>query len=153
VSNNTGSAISVLLIAILMLHGSPAQSSSEEYVQGTVVEVQKHKTQSPEYTMGGSNPSDAPLASRYYTYEVSIRIGCRIYVGRYDTPFDYLPSIFARDQRVELRLTKRVMYFDVPYSAGIRMRIVRRYAACGASPELQHPATVTSFSSLSEKIL
>ena len=141
-SNNTGSAISVLLIAILMLHGSPAQSSSGEYVQGTVVEVQKHKTQSPEYTIGGSNPSDAQLASSYYTYEISIRVGCRIYVGRYDTALNYLPSIFARDQHVELRLTKRVMYFDVPYSAGIRMRIIHRYAACGASLELQHPATV-----------
>jgi len=123
----------VFLIAILMLHGSAAQGYLEEYVQGTVVEVQKHKTQSPEYTEGGSNPSDAPLASRYYTYEVAVRVGCKTYVGRYETPFGYLPSVFARAQRIELRLTKHVMYFDLPYSAGIRMRIVHRHSACGTN--------------------
>jgi hypothetical protein len=101
------------------------------YVQGTVVHVQRNKVYSPEYTMGGSNPSDAPLTSQYYAYEVSIRVDCKTYVGRYETPFKYLPSVFTADRPIQLHLTKHVMYFDLPYDPDMRMGIVRRSSGCG----------------------
>jgi len=122
--------IAVLVIAP-MLNASPTRSNSNPYVQGTVVQVQKHKVYFPESTMGGSNPSDAPLASRYYAYEVSVRVDCKTYVGRYETPFNYLPSAFTPDQPIELRLTKHVMYFDLPYDPDMRMGIIRRRSGCG----------------------
>jgi hypothetical protein len=103
---------------------------SNAYVQGTVVGVQQHKAYSPEATLGGSNPSDAPLTSRYYAYEVSVRVDCETYVGRYETPFKYLPSAFTTDQPIQVRLTRHVMYFDLPNDPDMRMGIVRRSSSC-----------------------
>ena len=71
-----------------------AKKKLDQYVDGTVIGVQSQTVQSPEYSTAGSNPSDAPLTSSYYEYDVSIRVGCIIYVGRYLTPFRYLPSLF-----------------------------------------------------------
>jgi hypothetical protein len=124
--------IPVILLALHMFHVSPSRNA-KEYVKGIVVDVENHQVESPAFTMGGSNPSDAPLTSRYYAYEVSIRVGCETYVGRYETPFHYLPSAFAPGRRLEFRLTKHVMYFEIPYSAGIRMGIVRRHRECGTN--------------------
>jgi hypothetical protein len=103
----------------------------EEQVRGQVLAVRKSRVQSPEYTMGGSNPSDAPLTSRYYEFEVSIRVGCMRHVGKYQTAFNYLPAAFDPDQAIQFRLTKHVMYFDVPDTAGIRMHIIHRRNECG----------------------
>jgi hypothetical protein len=122
--------IAILVIVLTALYVHAARNRTPEWVQGQVVNVQKRRVQSPEYTMGGSNPSDAPLTSRYYEFEVSVRVGCTTYVGTYQTPFNYLP--FTPDQRIRFRLTKRAMYFDVPDSAGIRMHIAHRRDECGA---------------------
>ena len=124
-----GRAIIAVFVVAAPIFYAHAVHKKEEWVQGQVVEVQKHRAQSPEYTMGGSNPSDAPLTSRYYEFEVSIRVGCQTFVGTYQTPFNYLP--FTPDQRIQFRLTKHVMYFDVPDSAGIRMHIAHRREECG----------------------
>jgi hypothetical protein len=109
------------------------QNHSNAYLQGTVVAVQKYKVYSPEYTMGGSNPSDAPLTSRYYAFEVSIRVDCKTYVGRYDTPFNFLPSVFTPDKPIQVHMTKHVMYFDLPNDPDMRMGIVRRKSNCAQS--------------------
>ena|ERR1700676_5532765 len=104
---------------------------SSPYVQGIVVQVQKHKVYSPDSMSGGNNPSDAPLTSRFYAYEVSVRVDCKTYVGRYETPFNYLPSAFTPDQPIQVRLTRHVMYFDLPNDPDMRMGIVRRRTECG----------------------
>ena len=116
------------LVVAPMLNASPTRTS--QYAQGTVVDVQKHKVYSPEVTIGGSNPSDAPLTSRYYAYDVSVRVDCKTYVGRYETPFNYLPSAFTPDKPIQVRLTKHVMYFDLPNDPDMRMGIVRRRSEC-----------------------
>lgn len=126
--------LSITFVALAMmpaLYASPGRSSS--YVNGTVVEVQKHKVYSPAYTMGGSNPSDAPLASLYYSFEVAVRVDCQTYVGRYETPFNYLPSEFTTNQPIQVRLTRHVLYFGMPNDPDMRMGIVRRSAGCGSS--------------------
>jgi hypothetical protein len=101
------------------------------FVEGTVVRAQQHRVYSNDPMIGGSNPSDAPLTSRYYVYEVSVRINCTTYVGRYETPFNYLPSEFASNQTIQVRLTKHVMYFDLPNNPDLRMGIVHRKSECG----------------------
>jgi hypothetical protein len=118
------------LVIVPMLNASPKRSNSDPYMRGTVVDVQKHKIYSPDPMIGGSNPSDAPLASRYYAYEVSVRVDCKTYVGRYETPFHYLPSAFTPDQPIQVRLTRHVMYFDLPNDPDMRMCIVRRRTEC-----------------------
>jgi len=111
------------------------------YVQGTVVGVKMHREYSPAYAMGGSNPSDAPLASRSYVYEVAVRVDCRTYVGRYETPFHYLPSAFSANQPIQVRLTKHVLYFDVPDNPEMRMGVVHHRSDCPPSrqPPMAEP--------------
>jgi hypothetical protein len=124
-------ALTAVLVGLVF--NPAAQAYSAEFVRGTVVRVQKHKTQFPEYTVGGSNPSDAPLSTSYYSFEVSIRSACTIYVGRYLTPFNYLPSAFTDDKSVSVRLTKHVMYFELPDHPDLRMGIVHRTNVCGTN--------------------
>jgi hypothetical protein len=123
--------LATVLTLLVLRCGAPAARIVESYVQGTVSEVRKERVQSPEYTIGGSNPSDAPLAIRFYSFEIAIRVGCKTYVGRYRTPMNYLPAAFAAGQRIGFRLGKHVMSFDLPYSAEVRMPIVRRKDECG----------------------
>jgi hypothetical protein len=124
----------LLVIGLAFLLTAPAVRamavSSKEWVQGTVVQVQKQRVQSPAYQFGSGNPSDAPLASQYYAFEVSIRVDCETYVGRYTTPFNYLPGTFTVDQAIQFRLTKHVMYFELPDGWDVRMGIVRRFDSC-----------------------
>jgi hypothetical protein len=127
---NIAIGIAVLVIAP-MLNASPTRSKPNPFVSGMVVEVQKQKVYFPDYAIGGSNPSDAPLTSRYYAYRVSVRVDCKTYVGRYETPFNYLPSEFTPNQPIQVHLTKHVMYFDLPNDPDMRMGIVRRSSDCG----------------------
>jgi len=120
------------LVVLPVLCADAATNKSRQIVEGTVVAVQKQRVESPEYQFGSGNPADAPLASRYYAYEVSIRVDCKTYVGRYTTPFNYLPSAFTADQPIQLRLTRHVMYFELPDGTDLRMGIVRRKAGCSA---------------------
>ena len=129
---NIGIGIGIAVLVIVpMLNASPARSKANPFVQGTVIEVQKQKVYFPDYAIGGSNPSDAPLTSRYYAYQVSVRVDCKTYVGRYETPFNYLPSEFTPNQPIQVHLTKHVMYFDLPNDPDMRMGIVRRSSDCG----------------------
>jgi hypothetical protein len=121
----------VIFVVVVPALYAAEPGHSNPYVQGTVVHVQQRKVYSPDSMIGGSNPSDAPLTSRYYAYEVSVRVDCKTYVGRYETPFNYLPSEFASNQSIQVRLTKHVMYFDLPNNPDMRMGIVRRRSDCG----------------------
>ena len=130
----TAVAVPVFLLFVPMLFASPVQQSAE-FVAGQVVDVRSNQTFAPAATPGGSNPPDAPLASRVYSYEVSIRFGCEVYVVRYQTPFHYLPSAFTPGQRVELQLRKHEMYFDLPSNGDLRLPIIRRrHLVCDQNP-------------------
>lgn len=116
-------AIFVIVMTAAALYAKDKSLQSNAFVQGTVLSVDKEDVQSPE-AMGGTNPSDAPLQSSYYAYNVSIHVGCATYVGRYETPFDYFPSAFSPNHPVDVRLTKHVMYFNVPGQNDMKMPIV-----------------------------
>jgi hypothetical protein len=109
-----------------MLNASGRRNQSKVFQPGTVVRVDQHQVQSPANTFGSGNPSDAPLASSFYTYDVLIRTNCGSYVGRYETPFKYLPSAFSPNNSIEVRATKHVLYFDLPNDPDLRMSIVHR---------------------------
>jgi len=69
--------IMALVLVVPGLYALGATGRSNQYVRGTLVDVQKRKVYFRDYTMGGSNPSDAPSTSRYYAYEVSGRVDCK----------------------------------------------------------------------------
>ncbi len=51
------------------------------------------------------------------------KVGCGTYVGRYESYIDYLPSAFSANKAIPVRLTKHVMYFDVPGERDMKMGI------------------------------
>ena len=119
---------SVVLIATSPLP-VPAHRRTQ-IVVGTVVNVEKDRIYSPDYSTAGSNPVDAPLTSRYYEYRVSIQVGCNMYVGRYESPFNALPAEFTPTEKVQFRLDRHVMHFDLENEPDLRMGIVHRTSAC-----------------------
>ncbi|HEY8672092.1 MAG TPA: hypothetical protein VIL63_14710 [Terriglobales bacterium] len=99
-------------------------SKKNDYLAGTVPQ-QRHDEDSASNYVGG-NPSDAPLRSEVYAYEISFRVNCATYVGRLDSAFDYIPAVFTLNRPVQVRLEKHLMYVDVPGEKEIRMGVVER---------------------------
>jgi hypothetical protein len=97
-------------IPIIYLNAD-AKGSGPGYQTATVVSVEKHQTPS---NYLGDNPADAPLQARDYSYDIGFRLDCDVYVGRYHSAINYLPSGFARNKNVEVRLQKHVMYIGLP---------------------------------------
>ena len=98
-------------------------TTKPEHQPATVVSVQNRETPS---NYAGSNPSDAPVQSEVYSYDIGIQAGCTIYRTHYDSGFDYLPSVFAPNRAVEVNLRKRVMEVSLPGNRMVRMGIVSR---------------------------
>lgn len=113
------------LVSCVLLIGSYADTKrkpEEGYQSATVVSVEKHQAQS---TYVGGNPSDAPLQADDFSYDIGIRLECNVYVGRYESATDYLPSVFAVNHEVDVRLQKHILYVSLPFSdRQVKMGIV-----------------------------
>lgn len=118
--------LSVVVLAVTMaaLSAKAKEVQSKEFQQGTVVSVERQEVVSPNQCCYSG--SDAPLQNQYYAFDVSVRVGCGTYVGRYESYIDYLPSAFSANKEIPVRLTKHVMYFDIPGERDMKMGIVRR---------------------------
>lgn len=105
--------ISVLMLSALLvyLHADTKNNSHTGYQTATVVSVDKHVSQS---NYVGGSPADAPLLAEDYSYDIGIRLNCNIYVGRYESAIDYLPSVFAPRYTVDVLLQKHVLYVSLP---------------------------------------
>jgi hypothetical protein len=93
----------------VLLTGMHARTK-QPYQSETVVGVATHDT--PSNHVG--NPTDAPLQPEVYSCDVGIQLNCTVYVVRYETGLDYLPSVFSPHQTVEVSLQKHVMNVDLP---------------------------------------
>lgn len=120
----------LIIVGVLPLaNASDLPSAKKPYLQGTVTKVEKHE--SPQMSTG-SNPSDTPLPDpETYAYDVSVHANCGTYVGRYETWYDYLPSVLRANQSIELRLTRGAMYVEVPNQKELQMRILSRHEERG----------------------
>jgi hypothetical protein len=106
-------SICSLMLGVLWI-GWPTRSNGtveQGYEPATIVSVERYQTTS---NYLGENPADAPLRARDYTYDIGIRLACNVYVGRYQSAINYLPSSFATNQIVDVRLQKHVLYVSVP---------------------------------------
>lgn len=112
----------LLLAAIagiaLYLHASVKGGG---YQTATVTTVKKLDT-IPQFI--GGNPTDAPARADDFAYEVGIRLECTKYVGRYESPFDYLPAAIAPNKEVDVRLDKHWMYVSLYADREIKMGIM-----------------------------
>jgi hypothetical protein len=111
------------VVALAACAPSLAAQAAPPYASGTVVGVQKRDSYAP-YV--GSNPSDAPVSSDVYAYDVSVRIHCTTYVGHYESAVDYLPSALAADHQIDVSVRKHMMYLKVPGYGDLKMAIVSR---------------------------
>ena len=101
------------LVLLISLHALAKQTTEAGYQTATVISVTKHVSAS---NYIGDNPSDAPLQARDYAYDIGIRLNCNLYVGRYHSALKYLPSVFAPNHEVDVRLRKHIMYISLPFS-------------------------------------
>lgn len=70
--------------------------------------------------------TDAPDALTEFDANVSIRLNCVVYLGRYKSAIDYMPSVFAPEQAVEVSPEKNFLFVKVPGNGDVKLRIVRR---------------------------
>jgi hypothetical protein len=120
-------ALFVLMSGVL-LTGAFA-NAKQPYQSATVVSVANHET--PSAYVG--NPTDAPLQSEVYSYDIGIELNCTVYMVRYETGLDYLPSVFSPNQTVEVSLEKHVMNVNLPGAREVKLSIGRRSRVKDAS--------------------
>lgn len=116
--------VSALILSawLIYLHADAKRTSKDQYQTATVVSVDKHVSQS---NYVGSTASDAPLQADDYSYDIGIRLDCNVYIGRYESPTDYLPSVFSPKHTVDVRFQKHIMYVSLPDSdREVKMGIV-----------------------------
>lgn len=113
-------ALLVLMFGVLLTRAFA--SAKQPYQSATVVSVANHEI--PSVYVG--NPTDAPLQSEIYSYDIGIELNCTVYMVRYDTGLDYLPSVFSPNQTVEVSLEKHVMNVNLPGAREMRLSIGRR---------------------------
>jgi hypothetical protein len=114
-------------LALLVLMGGAwltgvFAGKKQPYQSANVVSVANHETA---YTYVG-NPTDAPLQSEVYSYDIGIELNCTLYMVRYETGLDYLPSVFSPNQKVEVGLEKHVMSVNLPGAHELRLSIASR---------------------------
>jgi len=100
-------------IAVSTLQASPTPQP-KPFEPATIVSVRKQELQEPPY-YGGDNPSDAPLQSEIYAYDVAVRTGCGTFVAHYESPYDYLPAAFTANSQMPVQVGKHNIAFDLGY--------------------------------------
>lgn len=116
-----------LLSCFGLLYGQTPKSGAvyTGYREGTVVAVERGVGRSHTYRPG-TNQADAPLISKVYTYEISVRVDCDTYFVRYESASDNLPATISPNQRTRVRVAKHSLYFDRPGDEELKMPIVSR---------------------------
>ena len=105
----------------------PLNASTRQYQKAVVVSVENHD---PATTLH-RKVTDAPDALTEFDANVSIRLNCVVYLGRYKSAIDYMPTVFALDQPVEVSPQKNFLFVKVPGNGDVKLRIVRHDPASG----------------------
>ncbi len=105
------------------MSASARAAMKTEFQTATVVSVENYESSSD---YAGSNWSDAPLQAVVYAFDIGIQAGCTLYRTRYESAFNYLPSVFTPNGHIEIKLKKRVLYVSVPGERELRMGIGSR---------------------------
>ena len=102
-----------IILAVVSATVPFATSESKGSQEGTIVSVQKHDVATPP-VREGANPVRTPLQSHYFLYNISVQLNCDVYVGRYESALNDLPSALSAQARVPVRLNRNVMDLDFP---------------------------------------
>ena len=121
--------VSRLVLLMLLAGWAPLRASTPQFQKAVVLRVEKYQPTLPYRRRIG----DSPPPPTEYDYEVSLRMGCMVYVGLHQSAIDYLPSAIASDQTVEVSVEKHVMRVRVSGGRQITMEITRHYRASPGS--------------------
>ena len=128
------------IVAVCLPAAFAKTSQPKGYLQATVVSVNKHEQST---TVIGDNPTDAPLPDpETFAYDISVHVNCGTYVGRYQSWYDYVPSLFTPNQKIQLRLTRNMMFVPVPNQKEIEMSIVSKHVERGPCESANTSASV-----------
>jgi hypothetical protein len=133
----------ILLILCLFSSGVclPVLSASNlerenSFQPATITRVHKQEVEQPAYS-GGDNPSDAPLRSEYFAYDIAMHTACEAYVAHYESPYDYLPDAFADNHQMPVRIGKHTVDFELGYRQ-MQMNIIHHKAINDAGCSAAH---------------
>jgi len=119
-----GAAALLLFTCLIGLNASTTQDRPN-YQQGMILAVNGSEGRNHKYS-NGTNPADAPLQSKIYAYDVTVRVACETYVGHYESSSDSLPASIADNTAIQVRAGKRFLYFNPPSNQQVKMAIVSR---------------------------
>jgi len=119
-----GAAALLLFTCLIGLNASTTQDRPN-YQQGMILAVDGREGRNHKYT-NGTNPSDAPLQSKIYAYDVTVRVACETYVGHYESSSESLPASIADNNPVQARAGKHFLYLKLPGNQQMKMAIVSR---------------------------
>lgn len=106
-----------------------ALAGGRSFQKAEVISVQKYEDLSvPSHRF----PGNAPLKPADYAYDISIRLNCRIYVGRYESATDYLPSTFHAGHEAEISIEKHTIYVRDPGADDLKLNLVRSHRSSRA---------------------
>jgi len=113
---------SIVVTFPLCLFAQTIPDKKANYQNATVVSVNKHNSVS-NYASGDS--VDAPLRAADNSYDISIRLNCDLYVGRYRSSINFVPPEVSANQPVQVLMQGHVMYVTYPnQSRQMKMGIV-----------------------------
>ncbi len=115
----------ISFLAVALLSTCLNAATKHGYQTATVVSVTQRDTSSNDV---GDNPSDAPLQTQIYAYQIGLRLNCSVYQVLYETPLDYLPAIFSPTREVKVNLQKHDMYVSFPGDRELRLSISDRHS-------------------------
>jgi hypothetical protein len=119
-----GASALLIFTCLLSLNASTTQDRPN-YQQGMILAVDGSEGRNHKYT-NGTNPADAPLQSKIYAYDVTVRVACETYVGHYESSSDSLPASIASNTPVQARAGKHFLYLKLPSNQQMKMAIVSR---------------------------
>ena len=112
----------LLTCLLILVAAAPAHPKAKSYQTGTILSIRSREANGVSYRV----PTRAPVRDTVFTHDVSVRVGDTVFVGRYNSWTDYLPSTWTEGSSVQVRIGKHNMYLKGPEGDDFQLRIVSR---------------------------
>ncbi len=100
--------LAFLLFAVTSVVLNAQTEAAKKGYQATVIHVDEHMM--PANLIGGVTDMDNEVPQpQHYVYDVKVRLGCDVYVGRYESPVNHLPPAFSPNHNLSVRLNGDLM--------------------------------------------
>jgi hypothetical protein len=121
--------ISLCLLLALTTSTTWLNAADRKFEKAMIVDNQDHTKILPLR----AKVSDAPAPPTEFDHDIAFRLGCSVYIVRYRTELEYLPTALDPGQSIEVSPDKHVVYAKIPGNKDATMSIIRRENAKGDS--------------------